>query len=65
MDVRPFMTISLLVSTVYLAVVCVALDEPFPVSQTQVGSSLVQAVVCQLIALSISYAHTCEPPGFH
>jgi hypothetical protein len=58
------MTISLLVSTVYLAVVSVALDEPFPVSQTQVGSSLVQAVVCQLTAISISYATHANHQGF-
>jgi drug/metabolite transporter (DMT)-like permease len=58
MDVLSFMTISLLVSTVYLAVVCVALDEPFSgFSNTGWFVLLVQAVVCQLIAwLSISYA---------
>tara|TARA_R110000851_G_scaffold304722_1_gene462637 strand:- start:66 stop:971 length:906 start_codon:yes stop_codon:yes gene_type:complete len=58
MDVLSFMTISLLVSTVYLAVFCVALDEPFSgFSNTGWFVLLVQAVVCQLTAwLSISYA---------
>ncbi|PKH66865.1 EamA family transporter [Flavobacterium sp. ALD4] len=58
MDVLSFMTISLLVSTVYLAVFCVALDEPFSgFSNTGWFVLLVQALVCQLTAwLSISYA---------
>jgi drug/metabolite transporter (DMT)-like permease len=57
-DVLSFMVISLLASTVYLALVCVAMKEPFS-GFSDVGwlVLLIQAVVCQLMAwLSISYA---------
>ncbi|UQD55686.1 DMT family transporter [Flavobacterium sp. K5-23] len=58
MDVLSFMTISLLASTVYLAVVCVVMNEPFSGFSDMGWLVLfVQAVVCQLMAwLSISYA---------
>jgi drug/metabolite transporter (DMT)-like permease len=57
-DVLSFMTISLLSSTVYLAVVCVLVGEPFSgFSDMGWFVLLIQAVVCQLMAwLSISYA---------
>jgi len=57
-DVLSFMTISLLASAVYLAVVCVGMNEPFS-GFSDMGwlVLLIQAVVCQLMAwLSISYA---------
>lgn len=58
MDVLSFMTISLLASTVYLAVVCLWMNEPFSgFSDMGWYVLLIQAVVCQLIAwISISYA---------
>jgi len=57
-DVLSFMVVSLLASTVYLAGVCLAMNEPFfGFSDTGWMVLLVQAVVCQLMAwLSISYA---------
>lgn len=57
-DVLSFMTISLLSSAVYLAVVCIVMDEPFAgFSDMGWFVLLIQAVVCQLTAwLSISYA---------
>jgi drug/metabolite transporter (DMT)-like permease len=57
-DVLSFMVISLLASTVYLAIVCVAMKESFS-GFSDMGwlVLLIQAVVCQLMAwLSISYA---------
>jgi drug/metabolite transporter (DMT)-like permease len=57
-DVLSFMVISLLASTVYLAIVCIMMKEPFS-GFSDMGwlILLVQAVVCQLMAwLSISYA---------
>lgn len=57
-DVLSFMVISLLASTVYLAVVCFVMNEPFS-GFSDMGwlVLLVQAVVCQLMAwISISYA---------
>lgn len=58
MDVLSFMTISLMASTVYLAIVCIVMNEPFSgFSDTGWFVLLIQAVVCQLMAwLSISYA---------
>ncbi|MEZ7499270.1 DMT family transporter [Flavobacterium sp. Arc3] len=58
MDVLSFMTISLLASTVYLAIVCIWMNEPFSgFSDMGWFVLLIQAVVCQLMAwLSISYA---------
>jgi drug/metabolite transporter (DMT)-like permease len=58
MDVLSFMTISLMASTVYLAIVCIAMNEPFSgFSDAGWFVLLIQAVVCQLMAwLSISYA---------
>jgi drug/metabolite transporter (DMT)-like permease len=52
------MTISLLASTVYLAVVCIWMNEPFSgFSNSGWFVLLIQAVVCQLMAwLSVSYA---------
>ena len=57
-DVLSFMTISLLASTVYLAVVCIWMNEPFSgFSNSGWFVLLIQAVVCQLMAwLSVSYA---------
>jgi len=57
-DVLSFMTISLLASTLYLAVVCVFMNEPFSgFSDLGWFVLLIQAVVCQLMAwLSISFA---------
>lgn len=57
-DVLSFMLISLLASTVYLAVVCIVMKEPFS-GFSDMGwlVLLIQAVVCQLMAwLSISFA---------
>lgn len=57
-DVLSFMLISLLASTVYLAVVCIVMREPFS-GFSDMGwlVLLIQAVVCQLMAwLSISFA---------
>lgn len=57
-DVLSFMVISLLASTVYLAIVCIVMKEPFS-GFSDMGwlVLLIQAVVCQLMAwLSISYA---------
>ncbi|TDE06706.1 DMT family transporter [Flavobacterium hiemivividum] len=58
MDVLSFMTISLLSSTVYLAAVCLWMNEPFSgFSDMGWYVLLIQAVVCQLLAwISISYA---------
>ena len=57
-DVLSFMTISLLASTLYLAIVCVFMNEPFSgFSDLGWFVLLIQAVVCQLMAwLSISFA---------
>ena len=57
-DVLSFMTISLLASSIYLAIACLFMNEPFT-GFTDMGwfVLLLQAVVCQLMAwLSISYA---------
>jgi drug/metabolite transporter (DMT)-like permease len=58
MDVLSFMTISLMASIVYLAIVCIVMNEPFSgFSDAGWFVLLIQAVVCQLMAwLSISYA---------
>lgn len=58
MDVLSFMTISLLASTVYLAIVCWWMNEPFSgFSNSGWFVLFIQAVVCQLMAwLSVSYA---------
>jgi len=58
MDVLSFMTISLMASTVYLAIVCIVMNEPFSgFSDAGWFVLIIQAVVCQLMAwLSISYA---------
>ncbi|MGE6352487.1 DMT family transporter [Flavobacterium sp. NPDC079362] len=57
-DVLSFMTISLLASTVYLGIICYALNEPFTgFSNAGWFLFVLQAVICQLCAwLSISYA---------
>lgn len=58
LDVLSFMTISLLASTIYLAIVCVLMSEPF-YGFSKMGWFIlfIQALVCQLMAwLSISYA---------
>lgn len=57
-DVLSFMTVSLLASTLYLAIVCVFMNEPFSgFSDLGWFVLLIQAVVCQLMAwLSISFA---------
>lgn len=57
-DVLSFMTISLLASSVYLGILCYALDQPFAgFSNTGWFVLALQAVICQLCAwLSISYA---------
>jgi len=57
-DVLSFMTISLIASSLYLAVVCIWMNEPFSGFSNMGWLVLViQAVVCQLMAwLSISYA---------
>jgi drug/metabolite transporter (DMT)-like permease len=57
-DVLSFMTISLLASSLYLGIFCLALNEPFTgFSNTGWFVLLLQAVICQLCAwLSISYA---------
>lgn len=57
-DVLSFMTISLIASSIYLAILCYALNEPFTgFSDTGWFVLILQAVICQLCAwLSISYA---------
>ncbi|OAB28565.1 Permease of the drug/metabolite transporter (DMT) superfamily [Flavobacterium fryxellicola] len=57
-DVLSFMTVSLLASTLYLAIVCIFMNEPFSgFSDLGWFVLLIQAVVCQLMAwLSISFA---------
>jgi drug/metabolite transporter (DMT)-like permease len=57
-DVLSFMTISLLASSLYLAIACVIVNEPFTGFSNMGWFVLfLQAVVCQLMAwLSISYA---------
>ena len=57
-DVLSFMTISLLASSIYLAIACLFMNEPFSgFSNMGWFVLLLQAVVCQLMAwLSISYA---------
>lgn len=57
-DVLSFMTISLLASSIFLAIACVILNEPFTgFSDMGWFVLVIQAVVCQLMAwLSISYA---------
>lgn len=57
-DVLSFMTISLLASSIYLAIACLLMNEPFSgFSNMGWFVLLLQAVVCQLMAwLSISYA---------
>ncbi|MDN3675282.1 DMT family transporter [Flavobacterium branchiarum] len=57
-DVLSFMTIALLASSIYLGILCYALDEPFTgFSNTGWFVLVLQAVICQLCAwLSISYA---------
>jgi drug/metabolite transporter (DMT)-like permease len=57
-DVLSFMVISLLASTVYLAIICIAMGEAFSGFSDMGWMVLfIQAVVCQLMAwLSISYA---------
>ncbi|CAI2765898.1 DMT family transporter [Flavobacterium collinsii] len=57
-DVLSFMTISLLASSIYLGILCYALDQPFTgFSDTGWFVLVLQAVICQLCAwLSISYA---------
>ena len=57
-DVLSFMTIALLASSIYLGILCYALDESFTgFSNTGWFVLVLQAVICQLCAwLSISYA---------
>jgi drug/metabolite transporter (DMT)-like permease len=57
-DVLSFMTISLLASSIYLGIVCYALNEPFTgFSNTGWFVLILQAVICQLCAwISVSYA---------
>ena len=57
-DVLSFMTISLLSSSIYLAVLCVIANEPFTGFSDMGWIVLcIQAIVCQLMAwISISYA---------
>ena len=57
-DVLSFMMISLLASSIYLAIACLLMNEPFSgFSDMGWFVLLLQAVVCQLMAwLSISYA---------
>ncbi|MCC9072539.1 DMT family transporter [Flavobacterium sp. F-65] len=57
-DVLSFMTITLVASSIYLGILCYALDEPFTgFSNTGWFVLLLQAVICQLCAwLSLSYA---------
>jgi hypothetical protein len=57
-DVLSFMTISLLASSIFLAIGCITMNEPFTGFSNMGWIVLViQAVVCQLMAwLSISYA---------
>ena len=58
MDVLSFMTISLMASSLYLALICIWMNEPFfGFSDMGWFVLLIQAVVCQLMAwLSISFA---------
>ncbi|MBP4137998.1 DMT family transporter [Flavobacterium geliluteum] len=57
-DVLSFMTISLLTSSLYLGILCYALNEPFTgFSNTGWLVLVLQAIICQLCAwISISYA---------
>ena len=57
-DVLSFMTISLFTSSIYLGIICYALNEPFTgFSNTGWFVLILQAVICQLCAwLLISYA---------
>ena len=57
-DVLSFMTISLLASSIYLGILCYALDQPFKGFSNMGWFVLIlQAIICQLGAwLSISYA---------
>jgi drug/metabolite transporter (DMT)-like permease len=57
-DILSFMTMSLFASTVYLGIICYALQEPFSgFSNTGWFILFVQAIVCQLMAwLSVSFA---------
>lgn len=57
-DVLSFMTIALLASSIYLGILCYALDEPFTgFSNTGWFVLMLQAVICQLCAwLCLSYA---------
>ena len=57
-DVLSFMTISLLASSIFLAIACVIMNEPFTgFSEMGWFVLVIQAIVCQLMAwLSISYA---------
>ena len=57
-DVLSFMTISLFASSIYLGILCYALNEPFNgFSDTGWFVLILQAVICQLCAwISISYA---------
>ena len=57
-DILSFMTISLLASSIYLGIVCYAVDETFTgFSNTAWFVLILQAIICQLCAwLSISYA---------
>lgn len=57
-DVLSFMTIALLASSIYLGILCYALDEPFMgFSNTGWFVLVLQAVICQLCAwLCLSYA---------
>ncbi|AYN05939.1 MULTISPECIES: DMT family transporter [unclassified Flavobacterium] len=57
-DVLSFMTIALLASSIYLGILCYALDEPFTgFSNTGWFVLVLQAVICQLCAwLCLSYA---------
>lgn len=57
-DVLSFMTISLFASSIYLGILCYALNEPFTgFTDTGWFVLVLQAVICQLCAwLSISYA---------
>jgi drug/metabolite transporter (DMT)-like permease len=56
-DVLSFMTISLLASSIFLAIGCITMNEPFTGFSNMGIVLVIQAVVCQLMAwLSISYA---------
>jgi hypothetical protein len=50
------MTISLISSSIYLGILCLMLEEPFLGSDAGWLVLLIQAVVCQLLWLSLSYA---------